>query len=278
LVLFLWLLPVSAAHAYSRIISLKPNITEIVYSLGEGKKLVGVTRFCTLPPGDENIPRVADYIRIDVERTLAERPDLILASMENSSRKEVEFLKSQGIPVKLLSFNRLQDIRESVLQLGDLLGKNSQAKALVDQMDQGLAGLKIKAQKINPMRALFIVGYEPLVIVGGNNFIGELFPYLGLSNVAEKSHMPYPVYSLEQLLASSPELIVDLAMSSEATPDKTEQRKNWWRGFPSIPAVNQGRIFPFPIEKIRPVPQLPQALEELFQLIQPRNLKHPLPS
>jgi ABC-type hemin transport system substrate-binding protein len=80
------------AIAYSRIISLKPNITEIVFALGAGNQLVGVTRFCQRPPEAAKLPRVADYVSIDVEKTLAQRPDLILASMENASRKEVEFL------------------------------------------------------------------------------------------------------------------------------------------------------------------------------------------
>jgi ABC-type Fe3+-hydroxamate transport system substrate-binding protein len=267
LVLFLWLIFLPSAQAYSRIVSLKPNITEIVFALGEGGHLVGVTRFCTRPPEAVKISRIADYVSIDVERTLAERPDLILASTENSSRKEVDFLKSRGIAVELFSFATLQDIRDSVLRLGELLKKNNEAQALVREMDRGFSQLKVKSEKTSKPRALFIVGYEPLVVVGGNNFIGETFPYLGLVNVAGESRMPYPVYSTEQLLRSSPELIVDLAMGSEATPSKKEQRKNWWRRFPSIPAVSQGRIYHYEIEKIRAVPELPQALEELFSLL-----------
>jgi cobalamin transport system substrate-binding protein len=265
-------LPLSSALAYSRIVSLKPNITEIVFALGEGSKLVGVTRFCTRPPEATQLPRVADYVRIDVEKTLEQKPDLILARTENASRKEVEFLKARGIPVELLAFTTLQDIRNSVQRVGELLRNVAQAQALVSEMDRGLLQLKTKSQKLPPTRALFIVGYDPLVVVGGNNFIGESFPYLGLSNVAEKSRMPYPIYSTEQLLQSHPDLIVDLAMGSEATPAKQAQRQQWWQNFPSIPAVRNGRIYRFDIEKIRAVPQLPQALEELLSLIQKGSL------
>ena len=254
-------------HAYSRIISLKPNITEIVFALDEGNKLVGITSFCQRPPEAAKLPKVADYISIDVERVLAQKPDLILASTENASRKEVEFLKAQGIPVELFAFTSLQDIRSSVLRLGTLLGKISQAQALVQEMDRSLGELKDRADKAKPMTALFIVGYDPLVVVGGNNFIGQSFPFLGLRNVAEKSRMSYPVYSMEQLLQSAPELIVDLAMGSEATASKRAQRQSWWQGIPSIPAIREHRIYSFDIEKIRAVPELPQALTELFSLI-----------
>jgi iron complex transport system substrate-binding protein len=254
---------------------LKPNITEIVFALGQGNQLVGVTRFCDHPPEAKKIVAVADYINIHVEKVLAQRPDLILASTENSSRKEVEFLKAHGISVELLAFATLQDIRDSVRRLGALLGKNPQAQDLLKQMDQGFLELKNKSEQLTPTRALFLVGYDPLVVVGGNNFIGEIFPYLGLTNVAVQSRMPYPVYSVEQLIQASPDVIVDLAMGSEATAAKKNRRMTWWKKFPSLPAVQKNQIYNFEIEKIRAIPQLPRALEELFSLIHATSFSNP---
>ncbi|MDX1387524.1 MAG: helical backbone metal receptor, partial [bacterium] len=253
--------------SYERIISLKPNITEIVFALGAGDKLVGVTNFCKRPAKARSLPKVADYIKADPEKILRLQPDLILASKENSSQKEIHFLEARGIPVELLSFQRLADLKISIQKMGALLERVPQAQALVENFEKELASLKPLGKNHTRLKALLVVGYEPLVVVGGNNFIDESITHLGISNVAGQSRMSYPTYSTEQLIRSAPEIIIDLPMGTENTPDKAKKHLQWWNRFPSIPAVRDGRIFTFPVEEMAMVPTLPEALKKLSALI-----------
>ncbi len=265
LVLCLWVTPVAAQ---SRLISLKPNITEIIYQLGAGKDLVGVTRYCDFPEAAKKLPRVADYIKADPEKILVLKPDLILASQENGSQKEVIFLMNRGIAVELFSFTTLKETLASIHKLGRVLGKEAEAKTLVEAMQRELEQLADKNRGGPKKNALFVVGYDPLVVVGGDNFINDVMPYLGLTNVAAASKIKYPTWSTEQLIRSAPEMIVELPMGSENTTEKIKSRNKWWQRFPSIPAVRHHKIISFPVEEIRAVPQLPQAL---FRLVDKMN-------
>lgn len=255
------------ARAQSRIISLKPNITEIVFQLSAGARLVGATTYCNHPEAAKKLSRVADYIRADAEKILKLQPDLILASKENSSQKEIQFLMERGIPVEIFSFTTLDQTKASIAKLGKVLGKNTQAKELLQQMELGLSELK-KSREGQPVwKTLVVVGYDPLVVVGGQNFMDDALGYLGLKNVAQHSQIKYPTWSTEQVIRSAPELIIELPMGSENTPEKNHDRLKWWQRFSSIPAVKQQRILAFPIEEFRAVPDLPKALEKLARQI-----------
>ncbi len=114
---------------------------------------------------------------------------------------------------------------------------------------------------------LYVVGYQPLIVAGGQNFFDEASPYIGAINVASQSKIKFPNYSTEALIAASPDIIVDLVMGSELSQN-VEERLQWWSRYGSIPAVKNKRIYFFDIEKMRATPYLPAALRELRQLIQ----------
>ncbi|MDX1386323.1 MAG: helical backbone metal receptor [bacterium] len=261
------LLFASPLGATERIISLKPNITEILYALGAEDQLVGVTTFCTRPPAAGKLPKVADYIRANPEKILKLKPDLILASRENGSQKEIYFLMDRGISVELLSFGNFEEIKSSVSKLGRLLKKEAQAEQILKKMQEAIEQLKSQAKNSPKRKTLWVVGYEPLVVVGGNNFIDDAGKLLNLENVAGKSSLKYPTYSTEQMIRTAPEVIIDLAMGTESSPEKRKEHMAWWQRFPSIPAVQNNKIIPFSMYEFRPVPQLPETLKELAKKI-----------
>jgi len=266
LMMVFWILPLKS-FGYSRIISLKPNITEILFALGLGDKVVGVTTFCDRPPSAAQVPRVADYIRVNPEKALALKPDLILGSKENSSQKEIYFLEERGIPVKLLDFATIPQTLQSIQVIGNLLGKSPEAQKITRTMKGQLEEFRKRVQGAKWKRALFVVGYQPLVVAGQGNFFDEASPYIGTFNVARESKLKYPTWSTEQLIRSQPEIIFDISMDSRKSEADFPQRLQWWRQFRSIPAVRWNQIYYFNIEKMRAVPSLPQALEELYRMI-----------
>ena len=290
----LLLLPLPAL-AYSRIVSLKPNLTEILFALGAGSEVVGVTTWCKRPESVQALPKVADYLQAFPEAILKLKPDLVIGTKENGSQKEVrflldrgltvltlgsvadssrredEFLETRGIDVQDLGFGNLDETMRSIEALGELLGKADRARALTTRMRTELAALKAEASALPKKRILYVVGYQPLVVAGGNNFFDEAGDYIGAQNVARESRLKYPYYTTELLIRAAPDLILDFAMGSESGEAARRGRADFWKKFPSIPAVKNGQIHALDIETMRAVPSLPQTLREIFQIVHPRS-------
>lgn len=268
LLAFLSLAIARPACAFSRIVSLKPNITEILYALGLGPQVVGATTYCRHPPEAEKLAKVADYVHVFTEKVLALKPDLIIASEENSAAKDIYFLMERGLLVRRFRFMTLEDTLASIQEIGDLTGRGKAARDLVGQMRRALSALESESASLPKKRVLFVVGYEPLIVAGGDNFFDEATRYIGAINVASQSRLKFPNYTTEALIAAAPDIVVDMAMGSEGAKNPSE-RIQWWSRYGSIPAVKNRRIYPFDIEKMRATPFLPSALRELRRLIHP---------
>jgi len=282
------------AFAYSRLISLKPNLTEILFALGVGSDVVGVTQWCTRPEEAKKLPKVADYVKAFPEEILRLKPDLVIGTIENGSQKEIQFLldrgihvltlgsaavsskqeidrlQALGIDVNSLGFATLDQTLRSIDALGILLGKRETAAAITTKMRSELAELKAASDQSSKVRVLYVVGYEPLVVAGGDNFFDESGAYTGAINVAQQSRLKYPYYTTELLIRSAPDVILDFAMGSETSEAARAGRKDFWKQFPSIPAVKNGRVLELNIEKMRAVPSLPETWKEIFQLLHPK--------
>ena len=291
----LWLAPVLPAFAYSRIVSLKPNLTEILFELGLGAQVVGVTQWCRRPEAAQSLPKVADYLKAFPEPILRLKPDLVIGTKENGSETEIRFLLERGVPVltlgsaansspqevaalkalgfdvEALGFAGLEETMRSIAALGALLGKAEAAQATVAKMRAELAALKAEAEAVPKRRVLYVVGYQPLVVAGGDNFFDEAGAYIGAVNVARESRLKYPYYTTELLIRAAPDVILDFAMGSEAGEAAKRGRADFWKSFPSIPAVKNGQIHALDIETMRAAPSLPATLRGLFTLLHPRS-------
>jgi ABC-type Fe3+-hydroxamate transport system substrate-binding protein len=266
----------SPSHAqsspYRRIISLKPNLTEILFDLGVGDLIVGVTTFCDHPPEAKKIDKVADYIQPDLEKIIVKNPDLIVTSKENSSRREIDFLIHRGYKVLTFEAEDLEELRDTLGKLGDVLGRRAEAQILIARMDGELLKLKARIEGLRARgeafpRALFVVGHQPLIVAGGGNIFDEAAAYLGVINVAGKNRFQYPTYSLEMVLSEKPEIILDFSMGSEADEKSQSQILEWWSKYPALPAVKNGRVFLLDMGRMRVTPRLPGEFMRLFDLI-----------
>lgn len=249
-----------------RIISLKPNITEILFTLGLGDQIVGVTTYCDSPPQAQKIDKVGDYVHVDVEKIMTLKPTLVIGSEENSLKKGIEFLKNQGISVYLLPFGRLEESLESMVRLAEILGVREKGELLVSQLKEQLAVLQRSSHPASSLKTLMVVGRRPLVVVGGKNMFDDLATLLHINNVARNSRLRYPSYSIDQLIAAEPEVILDLSMGSEES-DETESRR-WYQQFKSIPAVAKGQIYFLNISDFRASPRLIEGAKKLTEIFE----------
>ncbi len=255
----------SLVFAQGGIVSLKPNMTEIVFALGLGDKVVGDTTYCDYPEKAKKITKVADYVHVDVEKVMALAPDLVLNSIENNNKKEVNFLQEQGLKVSLYPFGRLSDVMQSIKSLGRDLGVADQGENLVKELQSGLEALKNKLQPRANEKVLMIVGVRPLVVVGGNNFLDDVLQYLQLDNVARDSRLRYPNYSVEQMIKSAPTVIIDMTMGSEK--NDAQRSLEWYQQYSSIPAVKNGRVYFLDMGDFRASPRLVDGVKKLVEAL-----------
>lgn len=254
------------AAGAERLVSLKPNITEILYELGLGEDLVGVTTFCDYPALAQKKAKVGDYVHVNVEKVMSLKPTWVFASQENSLKKEIYFLQKQGIRVELFSFLRISDIFTSLEKMAQLLGRTNQGRTLAQTMRnklQNMEGALIRDGK--KIKTLMLVGRSPLVVVGGDNLLNDVLHLVGLDNIAGGSAMRYPTYSMEQLILAQPAIIIDLSMESGAQ-DKNKARQ-FYKNFISLPAVRDKRVYLLDVADFRPSPRIVAGIQSMIDVV-----------
>lgn len=250
-----------------RIVSLAPSITEIIYELGQEHRLAGVTRFSDFPPEAAKLPKVGSFVRLDLERIVALKPDLCIAAKDGNPRAVVERLESLQIPVYVVNPRDLDSVMETVVEIGALLNAGKKAKSLVQNMRFRIQQVKsLVAKASSRPRVFYQVGIFPIVSAGSDTFIHELILFAGGKNLAQGS-TSYPRFSREQVLALSPEVFI---ISSMARGEVFERVKKEWSRWTDIPAVRNQRIFLVDSSLFdRPTSRLLDGLELLVRLIHP---------
>jgi iron complex transport system substrate-binding protein len=250
-----------------RVVALAPNVTEIVFALQQQHRLVGVTRYSDYPEQARTLPRVGSYIYLDAERIAALEPDLCIGIRDGNPIAVIRQLEAFGIPVFAVDPIDLATVMESILAMGDLLGAPTQARAVVADMQQRMDAVAARiAGAVNRPRVFFQIGVSPIVSVGSNTFIDQLITLAGGVNAAAGT-APYPRFSVEQVIALAPEVMVISSMDRTAV---FEQVRDQWRQWPAIPAVRRQAVFIAPTNVFdRPTPRLVDGLELLARFIHP---------
>jgi iron complex transport system substrate-binding protein len=224
-----------------RIISLAPNITEILFALGLDEEIVGVSLHCNFPEKAKSRPRVGSYINLDYERILSLKPDLVVATGAGNTKEMVERLGRLGFPAYVLFPKQYDDILRSIRDLG---------------------------------RAILVflqIGEAPIVTVGRGSFADDLIRIAGGENVAGAEKNTYPRYSMEEILRRSPEVILISSMNPQGDYEKV--RRDWAR-WPMLPAVRDRRVHVIDSDLLdRPAPRIVDGLEELARLLHPERFK-----
>ena len=258
---------VSVPNEPQRIVALAPNITEIIFALGQKHRLKGVTRFSDFPPEAAKLPKVGSYVYLDLEKIVALKPDLCIAIKDGNPKLVAQRLESLKIPVYAVDPRNLDTIMDTIIEIGKLLGADEKANILVRDMRSRIQRVKSLIAKASHRPGVFFqIGISPIVSIGTPTFIHELIVLAGGTNLAA-GPIPYPRFSREQVLALSPEIIIITSMARAAV---FEQVKAEWMRWPNLPAVRNRRIFLEDSNLFdRPTPRLVGGLELLVRLIHP---------
>jgi len=250
-----------------RVISFAPSITEIIFALGREDCLKGVSQFSDFPSEATRLPSVGSYIRLDLEKIVALRPDLCFATKDGNPKDVVARLTGLGIPVYVVDPKNLEAVIESIRRIGDVLNATAKADAIIDQMRFRISRVKsVVANSSRRPGVFFQIEISPIVSVGDSTFVNELIELAGGINLA-KGPTPYPRFSREQVLALAPEVII---ITSMARGGRFEEVKKEWSRWTTIPAVQNHRVLMVDSNLFdRPSPRLVDALEILARLIHP---------
>jgi iron complex transport system substrate-binding protein len=259
--------PVTVPDGPLRVVSLAPSLTEIVFALGRGDWLVGVTDFCDYPPEARSKPRVGGPMTPDLERVVRARPDLALATADGNPRETLAQLARLHIPVFAVKAEGYAGILGSAEAVGRALRAELEAAALVQDIRDRVAAIRrAVALRVRP-RVLYLVWTDPLIAAGPATYIHDLIEMAGGENVVRERSVPYPRLSWEEVVGAAPEVI--LVASHRDGPDRPSIGEVW-RGWQSVPAVRSGRIIAVPGDTIhRPGPRVAEGVERLARAIHP---------
>lgn len=251
----------------ARIIALAPSITEIVYDLGQEERLVGVTQYSTYPSEAESLPRIGSYVRPDIEKIVALKPDLCLATKDGNPKHIVDKIVELGIPVYVINPRNIEQIMDTITRLGYLLHADQRAAELVTDMQKRIENIKTQVQKgQNKPRIFFQIDAEPLFSAGTNTFIHELIELAGGINAAA-GEVSYPRYSWEDIIVLQPDIVLISSMAGGLSPDYLVKS---WKQWNLLSAVRNEQIYVVDAELFdRPTPRLIDGLEVIAAIIHP---------
>ncbi|MGH7934782.1 MAG: ABC transporter substrate-binding protein [Candidatus Binataceae bacterium] len=257
--------PAAGDSGPPRIVSLAPSVTETLFALGAGKEVIGVSRYTDYPPQAAKLPEVGTFLTPNLEAIVALRPTLIIGPAESSDRREVRALGAMGYGILMVNDNSIAGIEQSILHVGDRIGRADAARQLVKRIRMHIAAVQERLKDEPRKRVLMVVGHQPMVAVGRGTFLDELLKLAHGDNIADAAVQPWPRLSVEYIIATRPQVILDGQMGSDAAaPD------GFWSKYPTIPAVKYHHIYGYPQDPVlHPGPRIWQALEILARLIHP---------
>jgi len=258
-----------AAEVPQRIVSLAPSLTEIVYALGLGERLVGVSTHCNYPPEVLAIDKVGSFVTPAIERVVAKRPDIVLAEPNIGNRHPVESLQRLGLDVLVVDAKSLAEVRESFVTVARRLGVEARGEALAAKLDADIAATVARLGDVTPRRTLLVVGRQPLIVAGRGTLQDELLGLARAVNLGGEGGAGWPHLSIERVVRAAPEVIIDATMGGESA---AESAVAFWRDLAAIPAVRQDRVTVYEADDLlRPGPRLGAALARLARLIHPER-------
>ncbi len=233
----------TSAATYSRIVSLAPNLTELVYAVGAGDALVGVSAYSDYPPAARTLPLIGDAFTVDQERLALLGPDLLLVWQSGTPAHVVDELLNAGFQVEVLRTQSLDDVARALLRIGQLTGRADEAKSAAERYRRELHVLTSKYAGSEKIRVFYQVSRRPLYTVNGEHYVSELIERCGGTNVFYDLSELAPAIAVEAVIERDPEVML---ASTDAGSDAFVE----WERWPQIAANRLGNRFIVPADEI----------------------------
>jgi iron complex transport system substrate-binding protein len=270
-----WIAATAPESTPSRIVSTSPSITETLFALGLGSRVVGVSTYCRFPPEVAALPKVGTFLKPDAELIARLRPDLVVLSAKPTDLDRR--LTTLHIPFVVVDRGTLASVFTSIQQVGAAAGVPARADMLVADLQQRLARIRERYALQPRPSVMLIVGRRPgtlsdIVAVGRDSYLNDLIEMAGGANVFGTTTSPaYPRISLETVIRLNPDVIIDTVNMGETDAERSRNRpanEALWRQYPAINAVQKGHVYSVTTDAVVvPGPRVVEATEWLATLI-----------
>ena len=246
-----------------RVVSLAPNITEILFFIGAGEQIVGAVEYSDFPPAARDLPVIGSHNRFDVEQILSLKPDLIVGWLSGNSLEDLEGLKRLGLPVFISEPSTVEGIVSLMERLGALTGHQAQSLSQASAFRASFNASRETYSTRRQVSVFYQVWEQPIYTLNGDHVISQLISLCGGRNIFSDLKQLAPVVSLESVLARDPEVIVGGGIFGQ-TPPWAER----WQSWPTVRAVRNRHIYAVDSDHIaRMGPRLAEGVEALCLVI-----------
>lgn len=256
----------------ARIISIVPAVTEMLFAIGAGPRLVAVSSFDHWPPDAEKLAKVGGLLDPDIEKIISLRPDLLV--VDASQAEVIAKAEGAGIRVYRYRLGGLDNVARTMRELGQIEGMQSQGEAAARGVEHRLEAIRARVAGRPRPRTVLVFGREPgalraIDVSGGVGFLHDIVQLAGGDNVFGSEKREWVRVSVESILAAAPEVVVELHYGYHLTPARLRTEMAVWKGLPALPAVRANRIYLLEGDKyVVPGPRVIEAAEEVAAVIQ----------
>jgi iron complex transport system substrate-binding protein len=253
-----------------RIVSLAPNITEILFAIGLGDEITAVTLDSDYPPAASAKPKVGTFWQPDIEAVVAARPSLIITLGFQQQRNLAERLRRIGYNCLTVNIEKISELFDAIEVIGSTAGRQQQAEELISRTKTKLQHLEALICDKPKVRVLWVVQREPLRVAGRDTFVNQMIEMAGGENAIGPTVNKYPPIGSEQVVACNPEVIIEPAMGLEDIESQRKTALQYWSRFQNLSAVKNHRIYVIDGDTVsRLGPRLYEGTEAIARCLRP---------
>ena len=261
---------ITLAAPPTRIVSLVPSVTELIFALGGEARLAGRTDFCDFPPAASAKPSVGGMVSPSLEAIVALRADLVIGTSAGNREETFRQLERLGLPVYVVAVERVAHVRDLAARVGELTGRQAAVTPFLARFDERVAAVRGAVAPLRAPRVLYVLWPEPLIVPGRRAVITELIELAGGRSITADVDAEYPRYSLEAVAGAAPEIILLASTGSRTVAINREK----WERLASLPAIKGHRLHAVPGDLLhRYGPRMVDGLEHLARAIHPEAFK-----
>jgi iron complex transport system substrate-binding protein len=254
-------------HNPVRIIPLAPSLTEILYYLGLGDRVAGVTTYSYYPPEALNKPQVGGYHDLNIEKIITLNPDLVIGTKDGNNPGIVDMLEQARIPTYIINPRNVVEVIETVRIIGSLCNVEERANQLADGLTKRLERIRDALKQKEKPIVFLQINLHPIMSVNKNTFHQDIISIAGGINMTADSAINYPRISIEELIRRKPDVLIISSMDRGGEFEKARQE---WLKWTSIPAAKNGRVYLIDSDLIdRPSPRILDGIEAMARMIHP---------
>lgn len=253
-----------------RIVSMAPNLTEILFALGLDEKIVGVTEYSNHPSAAKTKPRIGTFWQPNIEAIIAANPDLVVTIGFPQQRTIADRLKRIGCNCLTVDIENVPEFFEAVEKIATVTGTESQAKELISGIRSKLEKLAEMTQSEKKVKVLWVVQREPLMVAGRKTFINEMIELAGGENAIGPTLQQYPSIGAEKVITCNADVIIEPLMWQADLQQQQVQAIQYWSKLKNVPAIENGRIYIIDGDAVsRLGPRLYEGTETIAKCLNP---------